>query len=51
MGDKMTEMDKHFGEDDAYTAIGALGDEKEEKGQYRERLFRGRAEGYRCRKC
>ena len=31
MGDKMAEMDKHFGEDDAYTAIGALGDEKEKK--------------------
>jgi conjugative transposon TraM protein len=31
MGDKMTEMDKHFGEDDAYTAVGALGDEKEVK--------------------
>ena len=31
MGDKMTEMNKHFGEDDAYTAVGALGDEKEVK--------------------
>ena len=31
MGDKMAEMDKHFGEDDAYTAIGALGDEEEKK--------------------
>ena len=31
MGDKMTEMNKHFGEDDAYTAVGTLGDEKEVK--------------------
>ena len=28
MGDKMTEMSKRFSEDGAYTAIGALGDEK-----------------------
>ena len=28
MGDKMTEMTKRFSEDGAYTAIGALGDEK-----------------------
>ena len=31
MGDKMTEMSKRFSEDDAYTAIGALGDEKEKQ--------------------
>ena len=30
MGNKMTEMNKHFSEDGAYTAIGALGDDKEE---------------------
>ena len=30
MGDKMTEMSKRFREDGAYTAIGALGSEKEE---------------------
>ena len=30
MGNKMTEMNKHFNEDGAYTAIGALGDDKEE---------------------
>ena len=29
-GNKMTEMNKHFSEDGAYTAIGALGDDKEE---------------------
>ena len=31
MGDKMTEMSKRFSEDGAYTAIGALGDDKEVK--------------------
>jgi len=31
MGDKMTEMSKRFSEDGAYTAIGALGDDKETK--------------------
>lgn len=30
MGNKMAEMNKHFSEDGAYTAIGALGDDKEE---------------------
>ena len=30
VGNKMDEMNKHFSEDGAYTAIGALGDDKEE---------------------
>ena len=30
MGSKLEEMNKHFSEDGAYTAIGALGDDKEE---------------------
>ena len=29
VGNKMEEMNKHFSEDGAYTAIGALGDDKE----------------------
>lgn len=31
MGDKMSEMNKRFSEDGAYTAIGALGEEREQK--------------------
>ena len=31
MGNKMDEMSKRFSEDGAYTAIGALGDEKEQQ--------------------